>query len=596
MSAVRAFRPWGLILALPVLVLGACRPSAPTPRTILEQVEASVPAAWEHRPLQGVASRAASGMVVTDDSVAAAIGVEILRRGGNAVDAAIATAFALAVTYPEAGNIGGGGFLVTRLADGTVTTLDFRERAPAAATRDMFVDSAGEVTDASLIGPLAAGVPGAVAGLAAAHDRHGRLPWADLVLPAAEVARAGFVVNQRFHDVIDARTEELGRFDGSRALFLPDGAAPAVGSTFVNPDLARTLERIAREGPRGFYAGETADLIVAEMERAGGLITHADLASYEAAWREPVRFTYRGLDIVSMPPASSGGLTLALMANTLEGIDLRGLGWHTPEALHVTAEAMRRAFVDRNHYLGDSDFVDVAREQFESRTYAARVRATIGERATPSLDVHPGLGTEPPEQTTPREELETVHIGVVDAEGNAAALTTTINYLYGSKVTVSGAGFVLNDEMDDFTAQPGVPNGYGLVQGVNNAIAPGKRMLSAMTPTIAADSAGVLLVTGARGGPRIITATWQVLSNVADYGLPIDVAVRAPRVHHQHLPDSLRHERDGFGDRVLAELERRGHALHEVGGAGSAPSILRVPGGWTGVADPRTGGAALGYD
>jgi gamma-glutamyltranspeptidase/glutathione hydrolase len=321
---------------------------------------------------------------------------------------------------------------------------------------------------------------------------------------------------------------------------------------------------------------------------------HADLAAYAPAWRDPVVFDYRGVEVASMPPASSGGLTLALIANILAGYDLRALGWHSPAALHRTAEAFRRAFADRNHYLGDTDFVDVAREQFESRAYAGRQRARIGARAAASADVRAGLGDAPAATDPPRDELETVHIGVVDARGNAAALTTTINFLFGSKVTVSGAGFVLNDTMDDFAALPGQPNAFGLVQGDANAIAPGKRMLSAMTPAIASDSAGALLITGARGGPRIITAAWQVLSNVIDYGLPIDVAVRAPRIQHQHLPDTLGYERDGYGADVLEELRDAGHAL-DTSGAGSAPSILRVPGGWTGVADPRTGGAALGY-
>ncbi|MEN8375056.1 MAG: gamma-glutamyltransferase [Gemmatimonadota bacterium] len=587
--AASAHRVAGALALL--LLLPACRPGEPTP---LGQVQAAVPQSWEHRPLRNVATRAASGMVVTEDSTAAAIGVEVLRQGGNAVDAIIATAFALAVTYPEAGNIGGGGFLITRLADGTTTALDFRERAPAASTPDMYVDSAGDVTEAALLGPLSAGVPGVVAGLFAAHERHGSLPWEALLAPAVSIARSGFAVNDRFHDVIDGRKDQLGLFDGSRALFLPGGEAPAAGSTFRNPDLARTLERVARDGRAGFYEGETAALIVAEMARTGGLITSADLAAYEAAWREPVVFGYRGVEVASMPPASSGGLTLALIANILEGYDLAALGWHSPAVLHLTAEAMRRAFVDRNHYLGDTDFVDVSRAQFESEQYAERVRAMIADNATWSASIGPGLG-DPVVAEDAVEELETVHIGVVDAFGNAAALSTTVNFLYGSKVTVSGAGFVLNDTMDDFSAQPGTANAFGLVQGVNNAIAPGKRMLSAMTPTIASDSLGVLLVTGARGGPRIISAAWQILSNVVDYGLPIDVAVRAPRVHHQHLPDTLSYEVDGLDPRALAGLRDRGHDLAGVGGVGSAPSILRVPEGWSAAADPRSGGTALGY-
>ena len=396
--------------------------------------------------------------------------------------------------------------------------------------------------------------------------------------------------------VIAAEAERLARFPASAALFLPDGAPVRAGATFRNPDLAAVLRRIAERGPAGFYEGETADLIVAEMRRGGGLITRADLAAYAAQWREPVVFDYRGHQVVSMPPPSSGGITLALIANILEGYDLAALGWHSPEALHLTAEAMRRAFADRNHFLGDPDYVEIPRAMLLSDAYAARQRATISrERATASAAIVPGLGAG---GATGRDQEgdHTTHFGVVDADGNAVALTTTVNFLYGSAVTVAGAGFVLNDEMDDFTSKPGEPNAYGLVQGVANAIEPGKRMLSAMTPTVVAGPDGrVRLVTGARGGPRIITAVWQVLSNVVDHGMDVDDAVAAPRVHHQHLPDALQYEEGGLPADVVAALRALGHEVRPRGGVGNAPSLLRRDGLWTGVPDPRSGGLAAGY-
>ena len=577
-------------VAAATFAFAACAPFAEAPPTPPPAVVQQVPADWRF-PLDVTPAVAERGMVTSDAPLATDAGVRILRDGGNAIDAAVATAFALAVVYPEAGNLGGGGFMVTRLADGTTAALDFREKAPLAATRDMFLDEHGNTTDRSVVGYLASGVPGAVAGLYAAHERFGSMSWQAVLAPAIRLAEEGFIVDAELAESIADAAERLGRFEGSRTLFLPGGSPIAEGARWRNPELAATLRRIAADGPAGFYQGETADLIVAEMRRGGGIITHEDLRRYEAKWRDPVVFLYRDHTVISMPPPSSGGLTLALIANILEGYDLRALGWHSPDALHYTAEAMRRAFADRNHYLGDPDFVEVPRPQFLSEQYAAQLRAQITERrATPSADVHPGsLEFDEPEHTT--------HFSVVDDDGNAVALTTTINDLYGSGVTVSGAGFVLNDEMDDFTSKPGAPNMFGLVQGEANSIVPEKRMLSAMTPTIvlAPETNRPMIMAGARGGPRIITATWQVISNMIDHDMDVTTAVAAPRIHHQHLPDVLRYERDGITQPTLDALRSFGHELEEIGSIGTSPALLHLDGRWRGAFDPRTGGKAAGY-
>ena len=386
-----------------------------------------------------------------------------------------------------------------------------------------------------MVGHRAAGVPGSPAGLWELHRRFGSLPWEDVVGPAIELARDGFVADADFAGA--AADERLARFAGSAALFQPGGTPVAEGETWANPDIAAVLERMVADGPDGFYQGPTADLIVAEMERGDGLITHDDLQAYEAVWRDPVIFDYRGHEVISMPPPSSGGLTLALMANVLEGYELGGLAWHSPEHLHLLAETMRRAFADRNHWLGDPDFVDFPREQFLSEEYAAELRAGISlERATPSSEINPASGSDG------SEAMHTTHYSVVDAAGNAVGLTTTINHGNGNAVVVEGAGFLLNNEMDDFASKPGSPNAFGLVQGEANAIAPYKRMLSAMTPTVVVRDGQAYIVSGASGGPTIITGTLQVISNVIDFGMAINDAVRAPRVHTTALarPVALR--------------------------------------------------------
>jgi gamma-glutamyltranspeptidase/glutathione hydrolase len=581
-------RSFTFALALLTLTASsACDPGArPSPESEL------FPAGWEYSasapPVQ-----AANGMVVTTDALASQVGVDVLRAGGNAVDAAVAVHFALAVVNPEAGNIGGGGFMVLRSDDGTASALDFREKAPMAATRDMFLDEEGNVTDQSVVGHLAAGVPGTVRGMWEAHQAYGTLPWTDLLEPAVRLAE-GFPVRPRFLNSLGPEmVASLAAFPASAAQFLPrDGRPPTVGDTLHQPDLAATLLRIQTHGPDGFYAGETADLIVAEMARGGGIMTHEDLAGYTASWRDPVSFTYRGHTVISMPPSSSGGATMAEMANILEAYDLGASPWHGPEMLHLYAEAWKRAYADRNHYLADPDFVDMPLERMTSAAYAAERAADISmERATPSAEIGPGM-------EGPDEGENTTHYSIVDAMGNAVAVTTTINSWYGSKVTVTGAGFVLNNEMDDFAAKPGTPNQFGLVQGENNAVGPGKRMLSAMTPSIVVAPSGRLrMVTGTPGGSTIITTVFQTISNVLDYGMNVVQAVHAPRTHHQHLPDQIYYEPGGLDTAVVARLREMGHTVVERTGMSGDVQMILVDedGSFTAWSDPRRGGQAIGY-
>jgi gamma-glutamyltranspeptidase / glutathione hydrolase len=571
----RLIVPVGLFAAL------ACGPRSAPPSA---GPAAGTASGWEFAGRARVA-QGSRAMVVAGSPLASQVGRDILRQGGNAVDAAVAVGFAMAVVHPEAGNLGGGGFMVIRLADGTVQTLDYRETAPARATRDMYLDSLGEPTDRSLTGHLAAGVPGAVAGLTEAHHRFGHLPFAVVIAPAIGLARDGFLVDEYRSRSIAGDSGRLARFPASRASFLPDGAPPAAGTVLRQPDLAATLEAIRERGADGFYQGPVADLIVAEMERGGGLISHEDLASYRAIWREPIAIQYRGYTIYSMPPASSGGVTMGEILNIMEGYDpLPPFG--SPRLVHFEAEAMRRAFTDRNTWLGDPAFVQNPTDRLLSKSYAADLRKSIGERATPTPAFAPG----------PRTGASTTHYSVVDTEGNAVSCTTTLNDSYGSAVTVTGGGFLLNDEMDDFATAPGKPNMYGLVQGEANAIAPGKRMLSAMTPSIVLDPQGrLLLVVGTPGGPRIITMVYHVISNVIDHRMALPDAVAAPRMHHQGLPDTLRVEDGGFPPATLDSLRARGHAIGAGGYWGDVEAIIRTPAGWQGVSDPRRGGGGSGF-
>ncbi len=551
---------------------------------------AGIPASWPLRAEPRI-TEAKEAVVVSGHPLASQVGRDILQRGGNAIDAAVATALALAVVHPEAGNIGGGGFLVYRRPGGAAHALDFRERAPGAARRDMYLDSLGNPTDKSHIGHLASGVPGSVAGLWEAHRRFGRLTWRQVIDPAIALARDGFAIDDYRHESIRADSSLLARFETSAAIFLPGGAPPPVGATFRQPDLARTLTAIRDRGPRGFYTGWVADSLVAEMRRGGGIITHRDLASYRPIWRTPLRLTYRGHTLLAMPPASSGGVTLGLILNIMEGWPTLPL-FGSAALLHLEAEAFRRAYIERNRHLGDPAFVRNPVARLTSKTHAKALRARIDPtRATP---------TDTAVKAT-REGPSTTHLSVVDAAGGAASLTTTINSLYGNGVAVRGAGFLLNDEMDDFATAPNRPNAWGSFEGAANEIRPGKRMLSSMSPTIVLDPEGRLsLVVGTPGGTTIITSVYHVISNVIDHRMSLAEAVAAPRMFHQARPDSLQLERTrdslpGVHETVMAELQRLGHAIRMRGYMGDIAAIARTPAGWRGVSDPRRGGGGAGY-
>ena len=512
-------------------------------------------------------TRARQGMVVASDGVAAAVGRDALRAGGSAVDAAVATAFALAVTLPAAGNVGGGGFLVHRAADGAAAAYDFRETAPAAAAPGMFVS--GGVYDAARHhdGHAAVGVPGTVAGLHRAWTDHGRLPWRRLVEPAIALARDGFVLSHARAASLAAVLPRMARYPASVAAFSNGGAPYAPGDRLRQPDLAATLERIAAGGPAGFYRGRTAALVAREMAAHGGLITEADLAAYEPRVREPVRGTYRGYEVLSMPPPSSGGVTLVQMLNVLEGYDLQAAGHGSARNVHRIVEAMRRGFADRARHLGDPDFnpaMPVLR--LTSKEYAAELRATIdpdrASRSAPDTFEWPPAGD------------ETTHVSVVDAERNAVALTTTLEQSYGAKIVAPGTGFLLNNEMGDFNAAPGLTTAAGLIGTPPNLAGPGKRMLSSMTPTIVARGGRLFLVTGSPGGRTIISTVLHTILNVVDFEMNVQEAVDAPRFHHQWLPDRLLHERRGLSPDTVALLEARGHAPAPRASQGAAHAIL----------------------
>jgi gamma-glutamyltranspeptidase/glutathione hydrolase len=535
---------------------------------------------------------ATHGMVVAQESRAARIGAEVLQKGGNAVDAAVAVGFAMAVTYPKAGNLGGGGFMVIHRASGENVTIDYREKAPHATTRDVFLDDKGEVDPAkSRESGLAIGVPGTVAGLALAlkHFGSGRFGLADLLAPAIRLARDGIPVEDDLADTLPHVAKRLARWPASAKIFLSSGEPLRPGDRLVQTDLADTLEAIAREGPRAFYIGPIADKIVEAVRNAGGRMTRLDLEHYQPAVRTPVRGSYRGYEIISMPPPSSGGVHLIEMLNILEGYELGQYGPGSADALHRMIEAMKRAYADRAVFLGDPDQVTVPVAGLTAKSYAAKLRARIDPaHARPSTDIRPG---EPP----PREGDNTTHFSVVDRDGNAVANTYTLNFNFGTGLVAEGTGVLLNNELDDFAAKPMVPNAYGLVGFDANAPGPDKRPLSSMTPTIVLKDGKPLLVTGSPGGSRIITAVLQVIVNVIDFGMTVDKAVSFPRVHHQWMPDVVFAEA-GFSADTIHALEARGHVVRPTPSYTSANSILVTPDGLIGAADARTRGSlAVGY-
>lgn len=531
------------------------------------------------------------GMVASRSDLASEVGSGILAAGGNAVDAAVATAFALAVTYPSAGNLGGGGFLVLATADGKVLTQDHREVAPGAAHRDMFLDAQGNVDRNLAVNSLqASGVPGSVAGLLDALERYGTLSPQQVLAPAIKLAEEGFVLNQDLVAQFAENMQAFRQYPASLAVFSKDGVAYQPGDLWRQPDLARTLQRIADGGRDGFYKGETADLIVAEMQRNGGLITHEDLAGYEPVWREPLHGQYQGYDIWSMPPPSSGGVLLLQMLNMLEGHDLKALGWGTAPTVHLMIEAQRRAYADRAEFLGDPDFVEIPVAMLTSPEYARQRFADFDpQRATDSAAIGAG--------SWPEESPQTTHLSVVDKDGNAVALTTTLNRSYGNRIVVPGTGFLLNNEMDDFSSKPNTPNSYGLIGRDANDIQPGKRMLSSMTPTIVTKDGKVLLVTGSPGGATIINTVLQVLLNVLAHGMDVEEAVNRPRIHHQWQPNVVRFENGAIDAAALEQLRSMGHqGLTGAGfGIGDANTVMVQDGTLTGVSDPRNVGGVAGF-
>jgi gamma-glutamyltranspeptidase/glutathione hydrolase len=562
---------------------------------------AAIAAAAPLRP-----THAPHAIVTSVHELASRAGIEMLRAGGNAVDAAVATGFALAVVHPQAGNLGGGGFLLLRLANGKTHFIDFREKAPAAATENMYLDAQGNVIpdsskDSSVVGYKSAGVPGTVAGLVYAEKQYGKLSIEKVIAPAIKLARDGFPL--AYEDAQDLKDDEyLAQFPESKRIFLRDGNYYQPGEIFKQPELAHTLERLAKD-PDEFYHGAMARELAAAIHQGGGLISAADLAAYEVKEREPVRGTYRGYDIIGAPPPSSGGVALIEVLNILEGFDLAKLGNRSAAVIHLTSEAFRRAFYDRTDFMGDPDFAQVPVAQLIDKRYAAAWRDSIDlNHASVSKDLkRPSIFNElervaKSRPTALREPQNTTHYSVVDAEGNAVAVTTTLNDSFGSRITIKGLGFLLNDEMDDFAAKQGVPNAYGLIQGPANAIGPGKRPLSAMTPTIVLKDGKLFLVLGSPGGPTIITTVVNILLGVIDFSLDIQEAVNAPRFHNQWLPDEILVE-DRLSPDTMNVLRSKGHKLNVEHFWGDGECIMIDPksGERLGASDGRNNGKAVGY-
>ncbi len=530
-------------------------------------------------------------MVVTAHPLASEVGADVLRRGGNAVDAAVAVQFALAVVYPDAGNIGGGGFLVLRQHDGNVDALDYREKAPAKAHRDMYLDEQGRVIeDLSLKGHLAAGVPGTVDGMVQVHERYGSLPWGELVQPSVELAAKGFPLTKKEARKLNEQRKDFLQYNTQRPEFMLKDHWRE-GDTLRLADLALALERIRDQGRAGFYEGQTAALIEAEMRRGGGMISTSDLANYRSVWRRPLRGQVGDLHVISMPPPSSGGIALVQLLHTTQQYPLQDWGWNSTQSAHLMVEAERRVYADRARHLGDPDFYDVPVEGLLDTAYIrSRMNDISLQKATNSDAVSAGV-------PAPTESPNTTHYSIVDQQGNAISVTTTLNSSFGSKVFVAGAGFLLNNEMDDFSVKPGHPNSYGLVGGEANAIAPNKRMLSSMTPTILERDGQLYMVIGSMGGSTIITTVYQIILNVTVHGMPMQGAVNAGRFHHQWRPDWILSEWGALGFGTGLKLWWRGHRIApKPGGIGRAAGILVLPDGrLEGGADPRGDDAAAGF-
>lgn len=541
----------------------------------------------------GLTNEAKNAMVVSASKLASEAGLKIIKKGGNAVDAAVATHMTLAVTFPQAGNIGGGGFMIYKPKGEPAVALDFREKAPLAAARDMYLNEAGEyLSDLSKTGPLAAGVPGSVAGLWEAHQKYGKLAWADLFETAIRLAEEGFPLSYHEMNSLNSYQEQFTAFPSTSELFSPtDKDAFEEHDLFIQKDLASTLKRIAQNGKNEFYLGETADIIASFNEETGGLITKEDLAAYEVVWRTPIEAKFAGYSLHLMPPSSSGGVAIAQILGMLDAETLQNAGFLSADYLHILAEAMRRAFADRAHHLGDSDFYAVPLDGLLDADYLSeRWSSFQPAEITSSTEIAAG-------EPAANESTETTHYSIIDKEGNAVAITTTLNGLYGNKMVVKGAGFFLNNEMDDFSAQPGVPNMFGLIGGEANAIEAGKRMLSSMTPTVVSDHDDqVRMILGAAGGPRIINAVLQTFLAGALFNLPAQKAVAAPRIHHQWMPDRLFVERYSLGSDTRKILRNKGHRLYDLSSIARSHLIFIDEDGviQAGV-DPRGRGASAGY-
>jgi gamma-glutamyltranspeptidase / glutathione hydrolase len=537
---------------------------------------------WAAQPV-----RARHGMVVTREPHATEVGLKVLQSGGNAVDAAVAVGFALAVTHPSAGNVGGGGFMLVRMADGRTAFIDFRERAPLAASRNMYLDAGGKVTQDSTLGYRASGVPGTVRGMEYASKKFGKKTWAELVQPAVDLASKGFELSYGQANGLRSN-RSFSQFADSYRVFQRGGKFYEPGDVFVQEDLARTLARIAKAGAKDFYEGETAQLLAKDMKEHAGLITLEDLKAYTAIERAPMAGKYKGYDILTAPPPSSGGAGILEMLGILDGTGYEKGGAGSASVVHYMTEAMRRYFADRAVHLGDPDFVKNPITAMLEPAYLTKLRQSIDpEKATPSSEVHALV-------VTGKESNETTHYTVADGEGNIAAVTYTLNGGYGSKVTATGLGFLLNNEMDDFAASPGHPNMYGLIQGEANAIQPRKTPLSAMTPTIVLKDGKPLLALGSPGGPTIINTVLEVMVNVLDFGMNVQDAVNWPRFHHQWMPDQLSMER-GFSPDTVALLEKRGYTIRRVASQGECAAIQFENGWLLGAPDPRTEGTAKGF-